>query len=157
MLNEDKIELLVEMGEIAYGSHWKSELSALFGINDRSIRQWAAGERPIPDSFIRGMLSHLHDRAEHIHSKAQGFARILNYQKDYQRIICLNRYFYVDRPDLTGDTKWFDIDGKLYGRYDNGFIVSIRGDNADLPDGVTDADLMNALNDHINDPKNTTD
>lgn len=39
---------LRQAGEALFGATWQSELARQLGINDRRVRQWIAGERPIP-------------------------------------------------------------------------------------------------------------
>lgn len=42
--------LLREAGEALYGSRWQSELARDLGVADRTVRKWAAGDSPVPES-----------------------------------------------------------------------------------------------------------
>lgn len=157
MENEDKIEWLCEIAGAMYGEHWKPSLAKQLGINDRSVRQWANGERTIPDTLIRGLLSLAHDRASMIARSADHIASEMRSENGYQRII-YNPELRLNeiRPDLyTENRAWFDIDGRLFALNDNGIVIDIHGAEADyhgvstLPDGVTIEDLLNAKNDFI--------
>jgi DNA-binding transcriptional regulator YdaS (Cro superfamily) len=48
--------LLREAGESLYGSLWQSALARDLGVNDRTVRRWAAGESRIP----AGVWAELH-------------------------------------------------------------------------------------------------
>lgn len=87
MENEDKIEWLSEIGTAIYGDHWKSALATHLGVNDRSVRQWANGERTIPDSVIRGLLSLAHDRAAAMMRRADRAALDMSGHPGYERVI----------------------------------------------------------------------
>lgn len=39
---------LERAGQLLYGSRWQSDLARDLSVNDRRVRQWMAGERPIP-------------------------------------------------------------------------------------------------------------
>lgn len=40
--------LLHEIGEALYGPQWQCELSRALGVNDRTVRRWAAGTYAVP-------------------------------------------------------------------------------------------------------------
>ena len=41
--------LFTRVGEALYGAaSWQSEIARALGVNPRSVRYWASGERPIP-------------------------------------------------------------------------------------------------------------
>lgn len=157
MDNEDKIELLEKMGTAIYGSHWKPALASHLGINDRSVRQWASGERVIPDSIIREILSLMHDRANLLARTADMVSREIRKMPECERIIYqtnlklpeIRRELYTEKRD------WFDIDGRLYALNENGSVIDIHGYESDcygmsvLPDGVTVNDMLIAKNKYI--------
>jgi hypothetical protein len=39
---------LERVGNLLYGTRWQSDLARALEVNDRRVRQWMAGERPIP-------------------------------------------------------------------------------------------------------------
>jgi hypothetical protein len=43
-------ERLARIGRILYSDQWQVPLAAGLGINDRTVRRWAAGKSPIPES-----------------------------------------------------------------------------------------------------------
>ncbi|MDU7377856.1 MAG: hypothetical protein E7L09_05715 [Enterobacteriaceae bacterium] len=157
MENEDKIEWLEILGSAMFGSHWKSALASHLGINDRSIRQWANGERTIPDSIIRGLISQAHDRAALIAKTADRVAQEALDGPEYERVIFqsglklaeIRRELYTDKRD------WFDVDGKLYALNENGSVIDIHGYENDcdglsiLPIGITINDLKDAKQRYI--------
>jgi DNA-binding transcriptional regulator YdaS (Cro superfamily) len=52
-------EQLARAGRLLYGSRWQSELARALDVNDRRVRQWMSGERPIPPGIwadIAGLL-----------------------------------------------------------------------------------------------------
>ena len=152
MENEDKIEWLTEICTAVYGEHWKPALASQLGINDRSVRQWAGGERTIPDSVIRGLLSLAHDRANLIARKADRKALEMRNQPGFQRVI------YAPDVHLPAVpvSDWFDIDGRLFSLSKDGVITDIHGYETDchgtpvLPDGIAISDLLQAREKHIN-------
>lgn len=152
MEKEDKIEWLTEIGTEIYGDHWKSALATHLGVNDRSVRQWANGERTVPDSVIRGLLSLAHDRAAAIIRRAERAAFDMRRQKGYERIIYQPGLGLDEiRRDLyTEKRAWFDIDGQLFALNENGTVIDIHGNEklwsgvSILPDGVAVDDLIQA-------------
>lgn len=54
---------LVAAGEALYGPRWQSEVARLLSIDDRRVRAWLAGERPIPAGIAPELASELHRRA----------------------------------------------------------------------------------------------
>lgn len=157
MENDDKIEWISEIGSAIYGDHWKSALATHFGINDRSVRQWANGERTIPDSVIRGLLSLAHDRAATIMRRAERAALDMRRQTGYERVIYQPglRLDEIRRDLYTDNRAWFDIDGQLFALNENGNVIDIHGNETTwagvpiLPDGVTVNDLLQAKAKHI--------
>lgn len=162
MENEDKIEWLTEICTVIYGDHWKSALATHLGINDRSVRQWANGERTIPDSIVRGLLSLAHDRADAIRRHADKIAREMRHEPGYERIIYQSglRLDEIRRDLFTENRAWFDIDGKLFALNENGSVIDIHGNETTwaglpvLPDGITTDKLLQAMERHINDEGN---
>lgn len=50
---------LQRCGQALYGDRWQSDLARALEVNDRRVRQWMAGERPIPAGIwvdIAGLL-----------------------------------------------------------------------------------------------------
>ena len=46
-------------GRALYGQHWQSALARDLGVNDRTVRRWAAGQEP-PETVwaeVRSLLS----------------------------------------------------------------------------------------------------
>jgi len=43
-------DLFCRVGGALYGPRWQSELARDLGVSDRTVRRWAAGEQPIPDT-----------------------------------------------------------------------------------------------------------
>lgn len=151
MDNESKIEFLTEMGLRIYGNNWKSELARVFNINDRSVRQWANGERTIPDQLIRGMISHMYDRADSIIRVAESITRQIEDEPEYERIIWAKGYVdRITRSELdTMNRTWFDIDGVLYAIHPCGTIIDRSGNDAELPYGVTPEQLQDVIKNDI--------
>ncbi|MEX0557511.1 helix-turn-helix domain-containing protein [Raoultella terrigena] len=162
MENEDKIEWLTGICSTVYGDHWKPALAAHLGVNDRSVRQWANGERTIPDSVVRGLLSLAHDRANALLRRAERAAFDMRGQPGYERIIFQPalRLDEVRRDLYTEKRAWFDIDGQLFALNENGSVIDIRGYETTwagvsiLPDGVTVNDLLQAEEKYINENGN---
>lgn len=162
MENEDKIEWLTEICTAVYGDHWKSALAAHLGVNDRSVRQWANGERTIPDSVVRGLLSLAHDRANAILRRAERQALNMRNQPGYERVIYQPGLQLQEiRRDLYSEKRvWFDIDGQLFALNENGSVIDIRGYETTwagvsiLPDGVAVDDLIQAEEKYINENGN---
>ena len=69
-------ELLERVGIALWGEQWQAPLARAVGLNDRTVRRYAAGERPVPtglwlelhgiavrrDSTLRGLLPELLSR-----------------------------------------------------------------------------------------------
>ena len=152
MENEDKIEWLTEICSTVYGDHWKPALAARLGVNDRSVRQWANGERTIPDSVVRGLLSLAHDRANAISRRAERLSLDMRNQPGYERVIYQPglRLEEIRRDLYTEKRAWFDIDGQLFALNENGTTIDVHGNETMwsgvtiLPDGVTVDDLIQA-------------
>lgn len=62
MDNVLKIALLTAAGQAACAQNWKSAFARYLGIDDRSVRQWANGERTIPGAIITELIPNLNDR-----------------------------------------------------------------------------------------------
>lgn len=53
MKNKQLIEDLKTAGELLYGERWQTNLSKDLGLSDaRRIRQWMAGDRPLPTGIV---------------------------------------------------------------------------------------------------------
>ncbi|MEF9677731.1 hypothetical protein ABRQ00_22525 [Pectobacterium aroidearum] len=119
---DDKIEMLENIGSAMYGKNWKSEIARVSGINDRTIRQWAAGERPIPDMFLRGLLS---ECARHIDSVKSALNRAARDIKSYMpdlKIIYTPTKFCVSTCIDEQKIDWFDVLGERVGLIDGNAI-----------------------------------
>lgn len=55
-------DTLRAIGEALYGERWQSDTARLLGVDSRRVRQWMAGERPIPAGITPELLSALRDR-----------------------------------------------------------------------------------------------
>lgn len=84
MNNDQKIALLTAAGEAAYGPHWKSEFARYLSVNDRSVRQWANGERTVPDSVISELTPHLNARMALIRQAVMLLADAVSYNENYR-------------------------------------------------------------------------
>lgn len=61
-LTEVEIRLLRKVGRTLHGPRWQTELGRQFGHRDgRRVRQWLAGERPIPPQFWEWAVARLQD------------------------------------------------------------------------------------------------
>jgi hypothetical protein len=61
-------ELLIAAGEALYGERWQTPLARDLGLPDgRRVRQWLAGERPIPASVWDTLPVLLESRNVSIH------------------------------------------------------------------------------------------
>ena len=62
MTNSER-ENLIKAGEALYGERWKTDLGRALGLGDgRRIRQWLAGDRPIPEGVWKDVKGLLRDR-----------------------------------------------------------------------------------------------
>ncbi|MEC9346040.1 MAG: transcriptional regulator [Pseudomonadota bacterium] len=52
-------DTLQRVGECLYGERWQSDLARLLGLDSRRVRQWMAGERPIPPGIRRELIEAL--------------------------------------------------------------------------------------------------
>lgn len=55
---------LARAGQLLYGERWQSDLARALGIGDRRVRQWLAGDRPIPEGIWRDIAELLRVRIE---------------------------------------------------------------------------------------------
>lgn len=51
-------------GTILYGDRWQSDLARALNVNDRRVRQWIAGERPIPAGIWADIAALLRQRQQ---------------------------------------------------------------------------------------------
>lgn len=59
----NELELLKSAGIALYGERWQSDIARALKINDsRRIRQWMAGERPIPQGVFNDLKQLLESR-----------------------------------------------------------------------------------------------
>lgn len=57
-------EQLAKAGRLLYGPRWQSELARSLDVNDRRVRQWMAGERPIPHGIWGDLAGLLKERQQ---------------------------------------------------------------------------------------------
>ncbi|MFJ5317191.1 hypothetical protein [Pectobacterium versatile] len=119
--NDDKIEMFKTLCSTMYGKNWKSEIARVSDINDRTIRQWAAGERPIPDMFLRGLLSECTRHIESVQSALRRAARDVKSYLPELKIIYTPVKFCVGTFDAQ-KIDWFDVLGERVGLIDGNFI-----------------------------------
>jgi hypothetical protein len=63
MVNVDKIHLLIKVGQALYGERWQTDLTTALGVADaRRMRQWVAGDRPIPKGVWKDLRALLESR-----------------------------------------------------------------------------------------------
>ncbi|SHH52802.1 hypothetical protein [Ferrimonas marina] len=63
----NKTELLQRVGLALYGKQWQTRLAEGLGLSDaRRVRQWMAGERPIPEGVWADLENLLADRQQEI-------------------------------------------------------------------------------------------
>lgn len=84
-------DALIQAGPILYGPAWQSALARSLGphhpdgpreaIDDRLVRRWAAGQRPIPDWTIRALLELLQERAQAAGDVGRAIAQMLDAEK----------------------------------------------------------------------------
>lgn len=48
--------LLTDIGRALWGERWQTEMSRALDVTDRTIRGWAAGERPTPTGVFVDLL-----------------------------------------------------------------------------------------------------
>jgi len=56
---------LIAAGEALYGPRWQTDVARLLNIDDRRVRQWLAGARPIPPGIWPELAAELRRRAGH--------------------------------------------------------------------------------------------
>ncbi|MEL0577046.1 hypothetical protein AACK17_00645 [Pectobacterium punjabense] len=151
--NDDKIELFETLVSTMYGKNWKSEIARVSDINDRTIRQWAAGERPIPDMFLRGLLSECVRHINSVQSALNAAARELNRYMPDLKIIYTPTKFSVSTCIDENKIDWFDVLGERIGLIDgravdkNGFDYA-HDETLVVPRFTIDA-LIAAKNDYF--------
>lgn len=60
---------LATVTSLLYGERWQRPLSRSLSVNDRLVRRWARGERPIPSWVEPTLISLLQQRLESIHDE----------------------------------------------------------------------------------------
>jgi hypothetical protein len=56
---------LADIGRALYGERWQSALARAIAVSDRTMRYWAAGERPIPEGVAEDIVERAgRDRAK---------------------------------------------------------------------------------------------
>lgn len=48
--------LLIDVGRALWGERWQTEMARALQVSDRTIRGWAAGERPTPPGIFVDLL-----------------------------------------------------------------------------------------------------
>lgn len=56
---------LIAAGEALFGPRWQSDVARLLAVDDRRVRAWLAGERPIPPGIWQELAAALRTRAKH--------------------------------------------------------------------------------------------
>lgn len=130
MDNDDKIELLKEAGEVMFGSNWKTEFSRHFDINERSVRYWANGERTIPDTIIRSVISMLRHRADLMHREADHICQRIRFTDSYKKLKI--NWLQSMKLETLLDVDWFDVDGYIYGLTPANQVIDVHGAPAEL-------------------------
>lgn len=130
MDNDDKIELLTDAGKAMFGSNWKTEFSRNFDINERSVRYWSTGERTIPDSIIRAVISMLRQRADLMHREADHICKEIRFTDSYKEL----KINWLQSMKLANfsDVDWFDVDGYVYGLTRDDQVINVHGAPSEL-------------------------
>lgn len=69
MVSGDARDRIKASGEVLYGERWQTDLARDLGLSDgRRVRQWMAGERPIPAGVWSDIARLLHHRLVSIQS-----------------------------------------------------------------------------------------
>lgn len=64
MTDDEARDRLRRCGKLLYGDRWQSDLARALDVNDRRVRQWIAGERPIPSGVWADVAGLLRQRQE---------------------------------------------------------------------------------------------
>lgn len=59
--------LLRDIGEALYGQAWQTALADALGVNQRTVRRWAAGTAEMPDGVREEINTLLAERAGELH------------------------------------------------------------------------------------------
>lgn len=59
-------EFLGRCGKALFGTSWQSELSRALNVSDRTVRRWAAGTSPVPESVAEEIAKLLSERGADI-------------------------------------------------------------------------------------------
>ena len=55
---------LPQIGAALYGSRWQTDLAAVIGVTDRTVRRWLAAPESVPDYVWRDLRSLCRQRAQ---------------------------------------------------------------------------------------------
>jgi len=53
---------LRKSGEALFGQRWQTDIAKALGVDSRRIRQWVKGERPLPKTIDKNILTLLQQR-----------------------------------------------------------------------------------------------
>lgn len=73
----NNVEKMARVGEMVYGNNWQSPISRALGINDRTIRRYAAGTSNIGSEFSSRLLAAM----EHEMNKIKSAIEIIESDK----------------------------------------------------------------------------
>lgn len=63
-------DLLAAAASLLLGERWRRPLARLLGVDDRLVRRWAAGDRPVPQWALAALRGHLLARIGEVHETA---------------------------------------------------------------------------------------
>lgn len=57
---------LRKSGEVLFGQRWQTDMAKALKVDSRRVRQWVAGERPLPKTIDKEILTLLQQRQKKI-------------------------------------------------------------------------------------------
>lgn len=163
MTNDKKSELITRAGRAAYGSHWISEMADYVNTREHVVQQWADGSCDIPNSLVRGMLSHLYQRMDLMERVARDMIDEMNLprnRKQFQRIIFTQwdraPWFRPENGPAEGtEVRWFNVDGREIGLTPDNRTFNHRGEYCECDVSVEEFEAEYQR--YMSDPANTYD
>jgi hypothetical protein len=64
--------ILADAASLLLGERWQRPLARLLDVDDRLVRRWAAGERPVPDWVLERLATELKARRAAIDAALRG-------------------------------------------------------------------------------------
>lgn len=55
-----------QIGELLYGTQWRTALAVELAVAERTVRRWAAGNNPIPDGIDSDLATLCRTKAEQL-------------------------------------------------------------------------------------------